>query len=75
MNIVIQNESTDKELKKAKGQIKELEDKVENLALGKAKADFEVNQLRKETDSLRNILSLQSSIDNPLPVKQTKKKK
>ena len=75
VNIVIHNESTDKELKKAKRQIKELEDKVENLALGKAKADCEVNQLRTETDSLRNILSLRPSIDNPLPVKQTKKKK
>ena len=75
VNIIIHNESTDKELKKAKRQIKELEDKGKNLALGKAKADCEVNQLRTETDSLSNILSLRPSIDNHLPVKQTKKKK
>ena len=41
-----------------------MEDKVENLALGKAKAECEVNQLRRETD-LRGVGSFLQAVGWP----------
>ena len=37
VNIVIENYCNEKELKRAKRQVKELKDKVEHLALGEAR--------------------------------------
>ena len=73
-NIVIENDSNGKELKRAKRQIKELEDKVEHLALGKARVECEVGKLRTENESLTSLFSLRKNSDK-LPSKQTPQKK
>ena len=46
VNIVIQNDSNEKELKKLKLENRELKEKVEHLALGKTKVECEVKQLQ-----------------------------
>ena len=50
VEVVVKNSSNEKELKLASRQIKELEDKVENLSLGKARAKSEVKSLKVESD-------------------------
>ena len=75
VNVVIQNYSDKKELTKAKRQIKELQDRVEHLTLGKDRVECEVWKLKAESDSLMSLLSLCQSIDNSVPVKRTLKKK
>ena len=73
--IVIQNDSNDRELKKANRLNKELEEKVEHLALGKARLECEASHLRTESDSLKSLIFLRQSIDTHVPGKQTPKKK
>ena len=45
VDIIIQNDSNEKELKKAKHEIREFKDKVENLTLGKTRLECEVKIL------------------------------
>ena len=75
VEVVVKNSSNEKEVKLARRQIKELEDKVENLSLGKARAECEVRSLKVESDSLASLLSMRQNIDNPLPKQSPKKKK
>ena len=64
VDILIQNDSNGKELKKARHEIRELKDMVENLTLGKTKLDCEVKSLRTENDSLASLLTMKKNIDN-----------
>ena len=56
VDTIIQNDSNEKELKKAKRQIRELQDRVEDLTLGKTKLECEVKSLKAESDSLMSLL-------------------
>ena len=77
VDTIIQNDSNEKELKKAKRQIRELQDKVEDLTLGKTKLEYEVRSLKAESDSLMSLLSLHQNTNTTAPLSKpsTKKKK
>ena len=75
IDIVIQDDSNEKELKKGNRLIKKLEEKVEHLALGKTRVECEASQLRTENEFLQSLISLRQSIGNPVPGKQSTKKK
>ena len=74
---IIKNDSNEKELKKAKHQVRELQDRVEDLTLGKTKLECEVNSLKAESDSLMSLLSLYQNTNHAVPLSKssTKKKK
>ena len=74
VDTIIQNDSNKKELKKAKRQIRELQDKVEDLTLGQTKLKCEAKSLKAESDSL---MSLHQNTNNTVPFSKpsTKKKK
>ena len=73
VEIVIQNESNTKDLKKLKLEHRELKEKVKHLALGKTKRECEVKRLQTECDSLAGLLSLCQNKN--IPVLPSKKKK
>ena len=75
VEVVVKNSSNEKELKLARRQIKELEDKVESLSLGKARAEAEVRSNRVENDSLASLLSMRQNINKPLSKQSPAKKK
>ena len=74
VNIVIENDSNAKKLKRTKLQIYELEDKVEHQALGKARLECGVGKLMTENTLLTGLFSLCKD-SNLLFFKQTAKKK
>ena len=75
VDIIIQNNSNEKELKKARHHTRELEDRVENLTLVNSRLECEVRSLKKESDSLTILLSLRQNIDKPVPLSKRSQKK
>ena len=76
VDTIIQNDSNEKEFKKAKRQFRELQDKVKDLPLGKTKLEF-AKRLKAESDSLMSLLSVHQNTNNSVPLTKpsTKKKK
>ena len=75
VDTLIQNDSNEKELKKAKCQIRELQDRVESLSLGKSRLECEGKSLKAEIDSLMSLLSLRQNTNNPVPLSKPSLKK
>ena len=73
MNMVLS--AREKLVSEAKPKIKELEDKVENRALGKSRLKCEVGRLKAENDTMASLLSLRQNIDHPVPPSKRSPKK
>ena len=76
VDILIQNDFNGKQLKKARHEIRELKDMVENLTLrGKTKLDCEVKSLRTENDPIASLLTVHKNIDNQASISKPRPKK
>ena len=73
VEVVVQNCFNENKLKVTKQQIKELQDKVEDLSIGKARAECNVRILKVESDTLASLLSMRQILTTLSPSKAPRK--